>query len=285
MRCLALLSVGLLTVLGCGGEPPVPPGVVMTMQGEELRYEMFASYVADTVGDGETALASDVLSGLFDQFVDEILLRRWAEEERLGAAEPGADALAELLSAVPTREPTAAEVERHFVQHRQSFGLPERVRLRQILVDDLDAARRARAELRAGQPFAAVADRYARHAYTPPGGDQGLLARQDLPPAFEEIVFSMGVGERSDIIATDYGFYIFEVVERLPARQIGLDEARPEIARLLRRRAADEELDALVVEARSRYNVRLHRQNLPFDYDGRYLSDNQISEGSDDAED
>jgi len=31
--------------------------------------------------------------------------------------------------------------------------------------------------------------------------------------------------------------------------------------------------------------VRLHRQNLPFDYDGRYLSDNQISEGSDDAED
>jgi peptidyl-prolyl cis-trans isomerase C/foldase protein PrsA len=285
MRRALLLSLGLLAAIGCGGEPPVPAGVVVTMHGLELSYEQFTLYVAEAVGESEVAMSSEVLSGLFDQYLDEIVLRRWAEEEGIAATAPSSDALLALLSHLPTREPTAAEVEGYFRAHREEFRLSERVRLRQILVDDVDDARRAQAELRAGREFAEVADRFARHAFTPPGGDQGLLAREDLPAAFEEIVFELDEGERSDIIATDYGFYLFKVTERLPARDVGLDEARPEITRLLRRTAADAELAELVEQARTRYNARVHRENLPFDYDGRYLNDRLPDKGPDDADD
>lgn len=286
MSCRALFLLSLsFALVGCGGEPLPPPDVAVSMSGGELRYEEFEAYLTRALGAPDAALASDVLSGLFDQFLDELLLRRWAVEElSLGSAE-GEDGLSILLERLPRTSPTADEVLRHYETHPEDYRLPERVRLRQILIDDVDAARRAQAELQSGAAFAEVADRYARHPYTPPGGDQGVLARQDLPPAFEAVVFELEAGEFSDVVAADYGFHIFQVVERLPERSVPLAEARPGIERLLRRRRADAELAELVARARNRYNVRVHRRNLPFNYAGRYLDPSTRLEGSDHADD
>ena len=98
-------------------------------------------------------------------------------------------------------------------------------------------------------------------------------------------VFLKQVFEFSDVVAADYGFHIFQVVERLPARSVPLAEARAEIERQLRRRLADAELAELVDSARNRYNVRVHRRNLPFNYAGHYLDTHLTSESSDNADD
>ena len=68
----------------------------------------------------------------------------------------------------------------------------------------------------------------------------------------------------------EYGFHIFQVVERLPARTVPFDEAAPALADRLREEGEREALDRLVETARSRYTVRIHGPNLPFDYRGSY---------------
>ena len=49
----------------------------------------------------------------------------------------------------------------------------------------------------------------------------------------------------SDVIAADYGFHIFKVVQRLPAQVLPLDAARGEIRDRLRQQSADRRLAEL----------------------------------------
>ncbi len=144
------------------------------------------------------------------------------------------------------------------------------MRLRQILVEDRVTAERARREIAAGADFGEVARRLSRDPGASAGGDQGELAREDLPPPFADIVFGLQPGEVSEVLAADYGFHLFQVSERLPAEVPPLESVAAEIRRVLAGRRADERLRTLVAEARNRYTVAVYDRNLPFTYRGNF---------------
>jgi hypothetical protein len=77
------------------------------------------------------------------------------------------------------------------------------------------------------------------------------------------------------VVEAEYGFHLFQVVERLPAAEVPLADARVEIGRRLRRERADARLAELVAEARRRYNVAVLERNLPFNYQGRYSAEDR----------
>ena len=146
----------------------------------------------------------------------------------------------------------------------------EGLHLRQILVDDRLVAERARRELAAGLPFDAVLRKVSVPDAAPAGGDQGILARDELPPAFAELIFRLEVGKVSDVVAADYGFHLFQVVERWPAETPELAQVEPEIRQRLRQESADARLEALFADAQSRYTVVVYDRNLPFNYRGSF---------------
>jgi parvulin-like peptidyl-prolyl isomerase len=273
----ARLGWGLaLLAAACQRAAAPPPDAVARLGGAEVRYAEFERYVARSAGDpGEGGvLGSDVLSELFDQFLDERLLARLAVDRGLvraaaGAAEPRR-AIDALLAAGPPQEAGAGEVARYYQAHAGDFSRPERVRLRQILTADRGAAEEARREIAAGKPFAEVARRLSRDPSAASGGDQGELARADLPPSFADVIFALRPGEVSPIVPAEYGFHLFQVTAREPAEVVPLAAARGEILGRLRRQGADRLLRALVQEARRRYNVKVYERNLPFAYEGSY---------------
>jgi peptidyl-prolyl cis-trans isomerase C len=223
------------------------------------------------VGDSGGVLGSDVLSELFDQFLDERLLTRLATDR--GLVKAGAtprQAMDALLAEGLKQEPSPAEIARYYQAHRQEFARPERVRLRQILTEDRKAADQAVQEIAAGRPFEEVARRISRDPSAASGGYQGELARGDLPPSFADVIFALKPGEASRVVPADYGFHIFQVVEREPAQVVPLEAARDEIVARLRRQGADGLLRSLVRDARNRYNVKVYERNLPFGYEGFY---------------
>jgi peptidyl-prolyl cis-trans isomerase C len=265
----------LLTAASCQRAAPVSPDAVASLGGSEVRYAEFERYVARTVGDAGTALGSDVLSELLDQFLDERLLARLAADR--GLVPPSAaprQATDALLTADLRREEGDGEVTRDVAQyyetHPQEFTHPERVRLRQILTQDRAAAEAARREIVAGAPFAEVARRLSSGPRADSGGYQGELARGDLPPSFADLIFSLKPGEVSPVVPADYGFHLFQVIEREPAQRVPLAAAREEILARLRQQNADQLLRSLVQAARSRYNVKVYERNLPFGYAGSY---------------
>ena len=260
------------------GKPPAPD-VVARIGETEVHYSEFESYLSRTGGDGENVLASDVLSQLFDQFLDEeLLVRRAADrglvKESLAGkdAGPGARrrAIDELLRADVKAQPSDPEIAAYYVAHHDEFARPERVRLRQILTEDRATAEKALRELAAGADFGRLADKLSRDPGAKSGGYQGELSRQDLPPAFADLIFALQPGQVSRLVPADYGFHIFQVVARAPAEVVPLETARPEIAEHLREQKADQVLTELVQDARRRYNVQLYERNLPFEYKGSY---------------
>ena len=261
----------LLTAASCQRAAPVSPDAVASLGGAEVRYAEFERYVARNVGDAGTALGSDVLSELLDQFLDERLLARLAADRGLvpPAAAPR-QATDALLTADLRGEVDDGEVARYYGSHPQEFTHPERVSLRQILTQDRAAAEAARREILAGAPFEEVARRLSSGPRADSGGYQGELARGDLPPSFADLIFSLKPGEVSPVVPADYGFHLFQVIEREPAQRVPLAAAREEILARLRQQNADQLLRSLVQAARSRYNVKVYERNLPFGYAGSY---------------
>lgn len=276
------VCLGLLELNACRRTPPPAPDAVARIDKEELRYPQFRGYVAEVVGESAGLLASDVLSALFDQFLDERLLEHLATERKVAPAEPDPGAATaesagsrgrrgiDALLAAEVAEPTESEIATYYRDHGPEFARPERVRLRQVLVERRSEAERALGDLSAGADFATIARKYSRDPSAERGGDQGELAATDLPAAFAEVIFRLQPGQVSPVVPADYGFHIFQVTEHFPAETIPLERARTEIRRRLRRERADSVVGALVSEARHRYNVEIYARNLPFEYRGVY---------------
>lgn len=271
---LPWLSVlAMATLLACN-EPlaTTAPDSVARFAGREVAYDRFEEYLEQNLGGVDSALPSEVLSQLLDQFLDELLLAQLATERGLATPEtPSRRAVMALLSAENARvEPGPESISTYYREHQGDFSRPERVRLAQILVEDRATAEEVLEALASGEDFAAVAERLSQAPGVESGGDQGELARGDLPPAFVEPIFSLSPGQTTPIVEADYGFHIFRVLEKRPAEELPLAAVEEEIREILRRQAADQRLSQLTREARNRYTPKVYERNVPFNYLGRY---------------
>ena len=258
----------LLAVLlgSCGPTPPADEAFAF-VGGESIPYARFERYVEEVTGDRAGDLETEVLSALLDDFLVEEQVRRLAIDRGLVDGEAsGREALAALLRNGEAAQIEEAALREYYTRHQEELRRPERVRLRQILVDDRLAAERAVAELDAGTPFAEVASRLSIEPSAPFGGDQGELSRDELPEAFADQIFALEPGERSDVVEAAYGYHIFMVEERLPAELVAFEEARPLIRSRLAGELGERRRQGLVEEAQSRYNVRIEPRRLPFTY-------------------
>ncbi len=73
--------------------------------------------------------------------------------------------------------------------------------------------------IEAGQDFTELAVKYSEDPSVKGNkGDLGWVSRGDFVPEFEEAAFSLEPGQVSDIVQTQFGFHIIQMVERLGER-------------------------------------------------------------------
>ncbi len=273
-RSWSAVAAGITALVwGAGCSPVDVPAsdTVMVLAAREYAYGDFEHYLEVNSLDGEVGLPSAVLTGLFDQFILEELLVELARDEGLGDGDRRV-VIERLVSRRVASEVDSAAIELYYSEHPEEFRQPEQVDLRQLLVEQRPAAEAALARLRAGEAFEAVAiDVEGEEARG--GWVQRGMTRDSLPPDFASAIFAIAPGEVSEIVETDYGFLLFEVLARHEAHDLTLQEASPRIREQLEREAADRALAVLVEEAAGRYNVEVFEQNLPFDYLGTYRSE------------
>lgn len=78
----------------------------------------------------------------------------------------------------------------------------------------LDKIGKVKAELKAGEDFATMARKYSDDGSARDGGDLGWTTRGSFVPEFEAAAFQLEVNETSDIIETDFGYHIIQLLER-----------------------------------------------------------------------
>ncbi len=110
--------------------------------------------------------------------------------------------------------------------------------------DVLDKARH-------GGKFADFAKQYSEDTTKDKGGDLDWIVRGQTVPEFEAAAFSLPKGAISDLVKTQYGFHIIEVIDRETARTQTLDEVKAAIQAQLQQQKAEqlgETLSAQIAE-------------------------------------
>ena len=153
---------------------------------------------------------------------------------------------------------TEEEIRLYFDEHGGELQEPEQVHCQQIVVKGLDEIKRIQTQVRNGKKFSDLARRYSLSADAKVGGDLGFFPRGVMPPQFDEVVFRLQVGQVSDVVTTDFGFHLFKVLEKKPARKNELAEVRQKVEEKLlkdKRAAAQAEyLKGLLEKAQVRIN-------------------------------
>jgi parvulin-like peptidyl-prolyl isomerase len=91
----------------------------------------------------------------------------------------------------------------------------EQVHARHVLLPTRERAEEVLARLQAGEDFSYLAREYSEDISSrESGGDVGFFPRGVMPPEVEEVAFSLEVGETSEIVETQFGFHIVQVLER-----------------------------------------------------------------------
>ncbi len=91
----------------------------------------------------------------------------------------------------------------------------EQVHAAHILVDTEDKGKEVLSKLAAGTAFADLAKEYSTDTGSAPqGGDLGWFPRGAMVAEFEEAAFSLGIGETSGLVQSEFGYHIIRVLEK-----------------------------------------------------------------------
>jgi hypothetical protein len=237
-------------------------------------------------GEPRSAILARAREWARDNVIDRVLLRQAAlaeaapEREPMTAEAPAAaesvclsreraNELAIRLERLTTRltaklmPPKAKDLSEYYRKNPAQFHVPDMVHAAHIVcnVDEKtsdDAARaaigQAAERLTRGETFAEVADSVSDCPGR--GGDLGFIARGQMVPEFDQVVFKLQPNEVSGIFRTPFGYHLARVIEYRPAGILKFDEVRRYRADLLYAQKKQRAIDGFVDRLRAKADIR-----------------------------
>jgi peptidyl-prolyl cis-trans isomerase D len=156
-----------------------------------------------------------------------------------------------------------AQIQAYYDAHRDIYHTPERAHVRHILFETANKPKdeqdkiKARAQdvlkqLKSGGDFAKLAKENSGDPGTKDkGGDLGWVTRGQMVKNFENASFTQKVGEIGDLVSTEYGYHIVQVLERQEPRTQSLDEVKNNIANDLKKGSVNDKLQNAIDDARA----------------------------------
>jgi len=161
------------------------------------------------------------------------------------------------------------EIKKFYDEHTDEMNRPEGVEASHILIrsaetDAPDKQTEARARIdaaakraKSGEDFAALAREYSEDSSASSGGALGIITRGQTVPAFENVAFSLAVGQVSDVIRTQFGFHLVKVTAKHEAGTMPLTEVHDQIANYLKQLKSRDAIETMVTNLRSEAKVEI----------------------------
>jgi len=170
----------------------------------------------------------------------------------------------ELLSKTGVSE---QEVRAYYDGHSEEFKHDQQVKLRMILIQlpqgsdqaQQDAAKaraeQARKRVLAGEDFAKVAAEASDHPNKANGGTLGGWVREAALSEFESALKATKPGEVTEVLKSQYGFFVFKVEDRRPPGMMSYDEVKDTLKTFVRNRKVDDSIQLLVAARRPQAKI------------------------------
>ena len=184
-----------------------------------------------------------------------LLLARASQLGLQGSDDERIERLLELE--VADAEPGEDECRRYYERNPGCFGCGELVEASHVLFavtprvpPERLRAKAAEVHAKAGlnpERVAELAREYSNCPSAAQGGSLGQIGRGDTVPEFERALFSTEMlGVLPELVATRFGFHVVLVARRIPGRVVPYEQARAEVAALLRQRGMERALGEYV---------------------------------------
>jgi peptidyl-prolyl cis-trans isomerase D len=146
-------------------------------------------------------------------------------------------------------------------EHKDQFRTPERVKARHILLMTQGKSKeeaekiKAKAEdllkkIRAGGDFDALAKQFSEDPGSKvKGGDLGWVTRGQMVKNFETACFTQKVGEVGNLVSTEYGYHIVQVMEKQEAHLQTFDEVKVQLEAEAKKSILNDRVQALADQA------------------------------------
>jgi len=162
-------------------------------------------------------------------------------------------------------DPTEEDIREHFKSHAQEYASPARASAQHVLLsvekdskDDAKATARARLEAikRDIEDGANFADQATIHSECPSGkqagGSLGWFSQGMMAPEIDKAVFSMEVGQVSDVVESTLGFHLIHKTGQQDSSAAEYDDVRDKVRDFLRHAARGEALSEHVQELKDK---------------------------------
>ncbi|MHB9010197.1 MAG: peptidylprolyl isomerase [Limisphaerales bacterium] len=115
---------------------------------------------------------------------------------------------------------------------------------------------KARTRIQAGEEFAVVAREMSEDPDVAKNHGAYATTREAVTlPELRQALFSLPIGEVSEVLTTKVGYYLVKVREREPAGKIPLDKAREDIRVLLLNQEVEKRLPAYLTALKQEYGI------------------------------
>lgn len=172
---------------------------------------------------------------------------------------------------------TMEEAQKYYLNNRSEFSTPDRIRLRHIFIlvppnadeniknQKLLRIQEALHKIKQGINFAQVATDYSETDRAEYGGDLGRFIQPgELSsfPEIEKIAFSLGRGQHSDIIETEFGYHIIYIEEKKEGHLLPFESVRAEILNILTKQRVQTLYNDWFNQVKAKYPVEIYYNNL-----------------------
>lgn len=168
---------------------------------------------------------------------------------------------------------TDKELRERYDREKEHYRLPERARLREIVIlkpsnaAAVDAARQRAEQLaaqaRANADFALLATTASESGTKSKGGDLGEVARGELLPDLEKAVFNATSGAVIGPIETKSGWHILKVEQRLPSEVPAFESIKDKIRKDAGEDAWQRDYKAYIERLRKEAFIQINEGQVP----------------------
>ena len=141
----------------------------------------------------------------------------------------------------PTIKIAGAETLKFYQDNGQYFTKPEQVRASHILIkvepdaedavkkDALERINAIKARIGGGEEFSDLARTLSEGPSNVNGGDLGAFGRGQMVKSFEDAVFTMNVGNVSDVVETQFGYHLIKLTAKEAESTVPMEEVEAQI--------------------------------------------------------
>ncbi|MCQ6273965.1 peptidylprolyl isomerase [Bacillus sp. V3B] len=148
------------------------------------------------------------------------------------------------------------EMETYFEENKESYNEAEQVEASHILVEEEETAKEVKEQLSAGEDFTDLAREYSTDTSNAEnGGELGFFGQGEMVAEFEDVAFSMNIGDISEPVQTDYGYHIIHVTDKKEATEAVYEDHKEEIKQILFDEAIQTEYTSWITDKRESLEI------------------------------